>query len=135
MVDRLRPRPKNIDILGANGRKQTRPRGFVDWQPRPETRILLDQVLAVLDEYAAYLPLTIRQIFYRLVGRYDYEKTENAYKNLCEAMNRARRAKLIAMSAIRDDGITEIVPDSWVSAESFMRTVRTWASELRLDRT
>ena len=29
---------------------------------------LIERVLAVLTEYAAHLPLTCRQIFYRLVG-------------------------------------------------------------------
>ena len=43
---------------------------------------LLGQVEAVLDEYADYLPLTVRQIFYRLVGAYGYEKTERAYARL-----------------------------------------------------
>jgi hypothetical protein len=136
IIARLRPRPKNIDILGANGRKQTRPRGFVEWRPRPQTQVVLDQVLAVLREYAAYLPLTIRQIFYRLVGRYDFEKTENAYDRLCEMMNRARRARVIAMSAIRDDGITRIQPrNTWDGIDDFLDTVRTQASRLRLDRT
>ena len=35
-------------------------------------------------EYEDYLPLTIRQIFYRLVGAHEYEKTERAYERLIE---------------------------------------------------
>jgi hypothetical protein len=135
MVERQIPKPKNIEILGAEDRKQTRPRGFVDWQPRAETQVVLDQVQQVLQEYDAYLPLTIRQIFYRLVGNYEYEKTEKAYNKLCEIMNRARRARIIPMSAIRDDGITEIKPNSWLSADHFLRVVSRQASVLRLDRT
>jgi hypothetical protein len=65
----------------------------------------------VIKEYVDYLPLTIRQIFYRLVGRYEYEKTERAYARLCEHLNRARRARIIRMADIRDDGITTIAPD------------------------
>jgi hypothetical protein len=38
------------------------------WQPKRNTLALLDQVRAVLAEYADYLPLMLRQIFYRLVG-------------------------------------------------------------------
>ena len=53
-------------------------------------------------------PLTVRQIFYRLVGVYGYEKTERAYARLCEYLNRARRAELIAFDDIRDDGVTII---------------------------
>jgi hypothetical protein len=69
-----------------------RPRGFItDWRPRAETRQLLDQAQAVLDEYRDQLPLTLRQIFYRLVGAHGYEKTELAYKRLTELLNKARR--------------------------------------------
>ena len=56
------------DLLGGAIRGKTRPRGFVDWKPQATTRALLDQVQGVLDEYANYLPLTVRQVFYRLVG-------------------------------------------------------------------
>ena len=50
-----------------------RPRGFIDWRPQKRTRVLLDAVLEVLAEYAEQLPLTIRQIFYRLVGREGFQ--------------------------------------------------------------
>jgi hypothetical protein len=70
-----------------------RPRGFIDdWTPQAATMALIDQVKTVLAEYRDQLPLTLRQIFYRLVGAYEYEKT---YKRLTEAMNKARRARLI----------------------------------------
>ena len=81
-------------ILGGAKRKRTRARGFIDdWSPRNKTRALLNQVQAVLDEYADHLPLTNRQIFYRLVGKHDYPKTENAYNNLCEMLQKARRSR------------------------------------------
>jgi hypothetical protein len=59
----------------------------------------------VLDEYAQQLPLTVRQIFYRLVGAHAYEKTERAYRRLCEHLVRARRARLLPFESIRDDGV------------------------------
>ena len=58
------------------------------------------------------LPLTVRQIFYRLVGAHGYDKTEQAYARLGEHLNRARRAGLIEFDAIRDDGITFAEPRS-----------------------
>jgi len=83
-----------------------RPRGFVaDWR-QVDTLALLDQVMAVLDEYAEQLPLTLRQILYRLVGACLYENIERAYKRLTEALNKARRARLVPMVAIRDDRFT-----------------------------
>jgi hypothetical protein len=54
----------------------TRPRGFMaGWNPRPASVALIEKTRAVLAD-AAQLPLTIRQIFYRLVGADGYEKTE-----------------------------------------------------------
>jgi hypothetical protein len=82
----------------------TRPRGFTDWKPRAETEALLDDVRIVLETYSAQLPLMVRQIYYRLVASFDYEKTGRFSDRLGETLNRARRARLIPMSAIRDDG-------------------------------
>jgi hypothetical protein len=45
-----------------------RPKGYAEWQPQHKTLELLDAVGEVLEEYAAQLPLTVRQVFYRLVG-------------------------------------------------------------------
>ncbi|MFD8621697.1 hypothetical protein [Streptomyces sp. NPDC059513] len=83
--------------------RRTRPRGFADWSPKPDTLRLVEQVRAVLDEYREHLPMTARQVFYRLVGAFQYPKEEKAYDRLQETLNRARRAKLIPMDAIRDD--------------------------------
>jgi Raf kinase inhibitor-like YbhB/YbcL family protein len=94
---------------------------------------LLEQVRAVLGEYEDHLPLTIRQIFYRLVGAHNYEKTEQAYARLCEHLNRARRARVISMDAIRDDGGVIQEPNSWTGTEQFWRSVRRMAERFTLD--
>ena len=59
-----------------------RVRGLAAWSPHYKTRNILDQVRNILTEYADYLPLTLRQIFYRLVGAYGFPKTEDEYKSL-----------------------------------------------------
>jgi hypothetical protein len=64
---------------------------------------VLGQVNEVLFEYRAHLPLTVRQIFYRLVGAHGFPKTEKDYKRLGEYLVRARRAGEIRFDAIRDD--------------------------------
>jgi hypothetical protein len=122
-------------LLGGAERTRTRVRGFAPWTPRASTEQLLAQVDLVLAEYIDHLPLTLRQIFYRLVGAYAYEKTEQAYERLCEHLNRARRARLIPMDIIRDDGGTVITPHSCASAEEFLETVKYQAGQFRLDRT
>lgn len=89
-----------------NGRR--RPRGYADWRPQAKTRALLDQVQEIFSVYEDYLPLTVRQVFYALVGKFDYPKTDNAYERLCEHLVRARRARLIPFDWLRDDGVTVI---------------------------
>jgi hypothetical protein len=44
----------------------SRPRGFADWRPQRPTVERLAAIREILDEYQDYLPLTIRQVFYRL---------------------------------------------------------------------
>jgi hypothetical protein len=88
----------------------------------------------VLIEYENYLPLTVRQIFYRLVGAFGFEKSENAYSRLGEHLNRARRAGLIRFDAIRDDGTTMAQPLAWNSREHWLRDFTRHAENFRLDR-
>ena len=89
-----------------NGRK--RPRGYADWRPQAKTRVLLDQVREIFVTYEEYLPLTVRQVFYALVGTFDYPKTDDAYARLCDHLVRARRARLIPFDWLRDDGVVVI---------------------------
>jgi hypothetical protein len=124
-----------LDLLGGAARRATRVRGFAPWRPQHDTLRLLHQVLAILDEYLAYLPLTIRQIFYRLVGAHDYPKTEAAYARLGEHLNRARRAELIPMGVIRDDGGVRAGGGGWASATDFIKGLHSQVADFRLDRT
>jgi hypothetical protein len=112
-----------------------RPRGFVEaWKPRPRTAALIEIVRQVLVEYTDYLPLTLRQIFYRLVAMHEYEKTEQAYERLGDHLVKARRARLIPWSAIRDDGVIRVKPTSWESADEFIEAVGRQVPGLMMDR-
>lgn len=114
--------------------KTTRARGFIEWQPRQDTMTLIDAVRGVLDEYRAVLPLTIRQIFYRLVAEQGYDKTELAYNRLTETIGKARRARLIAMDCIRDDGFFLSSIQSFAGAQEVMDTYRQHSTTARMDR-
>ena len=94
-----------------------RPRGYASWRPQAKTRALLEQVHRVLDEYREHLPLTVRQIFYRLVAMADYPKTGHAYARLAEALVRARRAEIVPFEAIRDDGVVTY-SDPWHESQA-----------------
>ena len=112
----------------------TRPRGFADWNPKPHVRELVNNVRDIIEENYDIAPLTLRQIFYMLVSGYGYDKTEKAYKRLCESMNRARRAQMIDMDAIRDDGLRKEEPFSWTGEAQLIGTFKKWAREFRLPR-
>ena len=103
--------------------KSGRPKGFAAWNPRNETLIIMNQVKDILTQYTEHWPLTIRQIFYRLVGAYMYEKTEKGYSRLCEYMARARRSEIIPWETIRDDGTTRVDSKGFTDMNSFVETV------------
>lgn len=102
----------------------TRVRGFAPWSPRKKTERLLADIRAVLDEYADHLPLTARQLFYALVGRDQLDKTEHAYAQLCEVVNRARRAGLLEWAAFRDDGTIVRALNAYDGPTDFIAAVR-----------
>lgn len=111
--------PQAGDVTTGRDNRRGRPRGYASWSPRPETAAEIENVNGILREYSPHLPLTVRQIFYRLVGAYDYEKTVQAYKRLGEHLVRARRAGLIPFEAIRDDGVVSYSPDCYGGTEDF----------------
>ena len=82
----------------------TRPRGFAPYKPQAKTVAFIDQIQAVTAMYS--FAITVRQVFYRLIATAEYGKTEQGYNNLGEVIGRARRAGIIPMDAIRDDGFT-----------------------------
>jgi hypothetical protein len=118
----------------GDGKRKTRPRGFAAWDPQPESLALVEQVRAVLSLFRAYLPVTIRQVFYRLVSTVGYPKDEQAYGRLCDTLNRARRAGLLPWGDFRDDGFTRVAPTSWDSPSDWARAVLASAKSYRVDR-
>ena len=108
----------------------SRPRGFIhDYNPRTATLELLSQVEGVLNTYAAELPLTARQVFYRLVATVGYEKSEKGYTRLQEHLANFRRAGIVDFSAVRDDGTVIERPFEYSSVAHFISTARRLAQQ------
>jgi hypothetical protein len=80
-------------------------RGYVDWKPQKKNEILIGRVQQVLEEYAEHLPLTCRQIYYRMIAEWKYPKGKPFERQLYAALIKARRCRRIPFNHIRDDGI------------------------------
>lgn len=112
-----------------------RPKGYVTWNPRSNTRAVLANVLEILETYRNNLPLTARQIFYRLVGAYDYPKDELAYNRLCEYLVRARRSGMIPFNNIRDDGTIVMGAYGYLDPKTWWESTAQSARNYHTDRT
>ena len=116
-------------------------RGFIaEWSPHAKTRDLLANVLAILDLYQAQRPLTLRQIYYRLIAEYGFPKSDNKLRSFMDAMVNARRARWttndgeLLFDVIRDDTAIRHPAFFYDGAAHFLRSTRYSAEELRLDR-
>ena len=105
--------------------KSSRPRGYMHgWTPQPHVADLIENAETVIDQYRDYGAMTVRQIFYRLVGQFDYPKDERAYARLCETLVKARRAGMIEFGSIRDEPEEEHLTGGYDSPADW------WRSEL-----
>lgn len=110
-------------------------RGYAEWKPGADARYWVLRTREVLDAYKEYWPLSVRQIFYRLVAEHDYPKSEAGYGKLTGMLSRARRAGLLPWEAIRDGGLGRTVGASYFDgAEHFERSVREAAANMKLNR-
>lgn len=110
--------------MASESRARKRPKGYAPWSPQLETLKLVGQARAVLQEYRVHLPMTARQVFYRLVGVYDYPKDERAYERLCNALGRARRSGFIPFDHLRDDGASVMESRHYENPEGFYGYLR-----------
>ena len=113
-----------------------RPKGFIEnYKPTTASRALIERVQAILVEYAAFLPLTVRQIYYRLIGTGDgYEKTGLAYKRLVDLLGNSRRGGMIGFDAIRDDGMTREDAFDFTGVDDFMSYIERRFEDYLLNR-
>lgn len=100
-----------------------RPKGFAPWSPGSKAVNLLAQVNAVLAEFKDDLPVTIRQIYYRLVAAYGLEKSKSNWNGLGDVLVRARRARLIPFEVIADT-VAENKPVVWANVPELIDAIK-----------
>lgn len=110
-------------------------RGYAEWKPKGEAAHWTNAVNHVVEDLRQEWPLTVRQLFYRVVAVYDYEKTEAAYGKLTGYISRARRAGYIPWEAVRDGGQGKSIgAQFFTDGEHFEASVLDWAAKMKLDR-
>jgi hypothetical protein len=115
--------------------------GYEPYNPHPPTQLLLQRVNAILDLYKPQRPITLRQIFYRMVAEYHYPHTQGWYVNvLSDHLTSARRAEMTTndgvqlFDVIRDDSFIRRDPFRYLNEEDFWYRTRQNAQLYRLDR-
>jgi len=118
----------------ARRNNTTRAKGYTPWRTQEKTLRLVARVREILEDLDSYLPLTARQVFYRLVGAYGYPKDERAYERLCNALNRARRSGVIPFEDLRDDGATVMASRHYDGMDGFYGHLRNLADGYERDK-
>lgn len=136
--------------------------GYEKYRPNKRAESVLKASFQIMATYKAWdSPMTVRQIFYRLVQEYGYDKTEADYKSLVGWIARSRRARmrfildkmqledytfeeaseaameittLIPFSWIRDEKGSVVNPTTFDGKEDWLESARGWAENMKLDR-
>jgi hypothetical protein len=131
----------DIDLEDDSDSDQQERWGYVSWNPQARSRLLLQQVNEILDLYKPQRPLTLRQIYYRLVAQYHYPHNNAWYGNtLSRTLTLARRAEfttndgVLLFDVIRDDEFIQRDTFYYHGQSDFWNQTRTNANLYTLDR-
>src|SRR5256885_626637 len=98
---------------------------------RDKNRSLAERSAQVLGEEH---PMTLRQLYYRLISAGDLKNDQKEYKRLGSVMTRLREARAVPRTWIVDHVRTTLKPSSWTGLADFGDSVRSgyrkdfWAS-------
>lgn len=102
--------------------------GGVRMRKRGEWASIIARVREIIAEYD--FPLTLRQVFYRLVAAQALDNTRSEYNQLSDHLARAREQSEIPWDSIADLTREPIAPSTWADLGEFAETVR---QSFRLD--
>ncbi len=108
---------------------RTRPTNAKVRRDRSDIQTICDAMYRVLE---AERPMTVRQVFYRMVGQGVIGKSEKEYKStVCRLLTRMRRRKELPYKWIADNTRWVRQPNTYSSAEEALReTARTYRRSL-----
>lgn len=83
---------------------------------------LIEKAKSIISEYDQ--PLTVRQIYYRLVAGQIIDNNLKSYKRICKILGDARKCGLVLFDDIVDRTRVPIKSSSWNGLKSFLDTVK-----------
>lgn len=96
---------------------------FRDWKYIPKTKVNLDQILGIVDEYVAEnMNLTLRQIYYQMVSRGHVENSEAGYQRVKGIVGKARYAGMMDWEVIVDRTRLPSIPSEWENPTALLET-------------
>ena len=101
------------------------------WVPKGKDKQLLAAVLDLIrdEEYRPFWPLTLRQIYYGLVGRLVIENTKGVYHKIIGLITKARLSNRLPWESIMDNNRDRLQSGGFASADRFVQ----WQREDFLD--
>lgn len=123
-------------IVKVRDAKHRRPRGPIRrWKPTRSTQDLVADMIDRLNAEREYWPLSVRAVYYRLLGTGRHAKGKHLSARVSEHLGNARRAGVIPWEAISDPSAIVSKPRNvWANADEFVEKVRAQAKTIRLDR-
>jgi len=90
-----------VPDLGGNGNDNFRSeRRGIPWTPKRQKQA--EQILSVVNGLAAYWPLTLRQVYYRLVAAGVIANTRSKYNDLSKVIKQMRLDAMLPWEAMED---------------------------------
>jgi hypothetical protein len=98
--------------MSTNGRNRS------TWTPK--TLAYLQRVQGVLEELEDYWPLTLRQVYYRLVAAGDIENNRSEYQKLSRILTTARLDGKVPWDALEDRARATLHASGWADSQAFV---------------
>lgn len=117
-------------------------RGFIDWEPQKRSVPFIEHILSVVNYYRdnGYPAPTVRDVYYDLIGWYDYKKGQELNRKVYRLISKMRRVRQgspykIPFSAITDDTPTSLVRKTFTDPSHFWSMVEDSAKRYHKDLT
>lgn len=92
-----------IDIFNIfTGEQKEKPKSAISSIFNKNTRPIANSILNIITEFDAYLPMTVRQVYYQLVAREIIPNNINSYQKISRLLVKLRDIEIIPWTAIED---------------------------------